>query len=292
MTFPFARLAQKWVDTPLMIDPGKAAVLAEVFGPRVLGGPISQIEMGVLTERLRDKIDPWTEKRIYQGPQQVGGVAVICIEGTLVDKGAWQGEHSGMTSYEGLSIEVEDARTDDAIKAVAFEVDSPGGLVDGCFELADEIFALSMEKPTVAILTPNALSAAYLLASACGAIVVPESGAIGSIGAMAMYVNALRKADQDGFDVQIFTSAEKKADGHPLAEQRDGFADDMTALVMADADRFAGRLERYRGDRLTKQAALDLRAGILRGEAAVAAGLADMVAAPRQAFAAFVERYG
>lgn len=294
MTYPFARLASKWIDTPLMIEPSKAVTIANAFAPRVLGGAVNVlgdmeqpvVEAGILRERLRDHYD--RHETLHRTD---GGVAVIEVEGTLVDKGAFLGASSGETSYEGLSVQVADAH-DDSIKAVVFEFDSPGGMVDGCFELADEIFELSKVKPTVAILTSCAASAAYLLASACGSIVVPRFGVVGSIGVITMHVDARRAAEDQGFDVTVFRSGLKKADGHPLVEPRDGWSEEMQDRLDRMRDAFAETVARYRAGSISKESALATEAGVYEGQDAVDAGLADAVADPKKAFRAFVEQYG
>lgn len=294
MTYPFARLASKWVDTPLMIEPSKAVTIANAFAPRVLGAPVSVsgeieasgIEAGILRERLRDYYD-----RHETLHRTESGVAVIEVEGTLVDKGAYLGKSSGETSYEGLSIQVADAH-DDSIRAAVFEIDSPGGMVDGCFELGDEMFELSKVKPTIAILTSNACSAAYLLAAACGSVVIPRFGCAGSIGVITMHVDARRAAEEQGFDVTVFRSGMKKGDGNPFAEPRDGWSDELQARLDRMRDTFAEAVSRYRAGSISKESALATEAGVYEGQDAVDAGLADAVADPKKAFAAFVEQYG
>ena len=287
MTYPFARMAQKWLGVPLMMDEAKVHVIAEAFGPRILGG---DVHLGVLSEELREQTNWWGEKT-YLGPKVVDGVALIEVEGVLVDKGAWTGQHSGMTSYEGVSVQIADARANDAIKAAVFEVDTPGGLVSGCFELADEIAALSAEKPTVAILTDAALSAGYLLASACGSVIIPRMGVAGSIGVVTTYVNALRRAEKEGFDITVMRAGDKKSDGDPLAEQRPEWFDETRARLNSWREKFAETVAGYRSA-LTMESVLGQEAGLFYGEEAVAAGLADAVADPKQAFREFVAMYG
>lgn len=289
MTFPYARLAQKWLGSPLMIEPGKALMIAQAFGSRVTGSDVHlpDFEAGILRDRLRDRYDPHEVL-----PRTETGVAIIEVEGTLVDKGAYIGQSSGETSYEGLAAQIAEARTSNSVRAVAIEVDSPGGLVDGCFELADEVFELSQVKPTAAFLTSEASSAAYLIASAAEIIYIPELGRAGSIGVMAMYVNAQKWAETEGLDVHVFRHGEKKADGHPFVEPRDGWFDEMDDSLSFVGEVFADRVATYRKGRLTKDSVLALQAGVLRGQKAVDAGLVDEVKAPRAAFAEFAAKYG
>ncbi|NIH11594.1 MAG: hypothetical protein G5702_04515 [Serratia symbiotica] len=60
-------------------------------------------------------------------------------------------------------------------------MDSPGGEVAGCFDLVDEIYHTRGSKPIHSILTKNAYSAAYAIASAADRIHVPRTGGVGSL---------------------------------------------------------------------------------------------------------------
>ena len=70
---------------------------------------------------------------------------------------------------------------------------------------------------------------------------------------------------------------------------------DVLGKMQADLDKsrelFATAVGRYRGSRLDKSAALATEADSYRGADAVAAGLADVVARPSEAFAAFLSAF-
>lgn len=90
-------IASRMFNTPLMLDEVKAAVIAETFGPRVLGASVnvhaSPDRMGMLGNPM------YREEAEYVAPDMVGNVALIPIEGTLVAKGKWVHSYSGDTSY-------------------------------------------------------------------------------------------------------------------------------------------------------------------------------------------------
>ncbi len=291
MTFAMPEIAARLFDTPLMLHEAKANIIARAFGPRVLGQHVAMAdtaEMGVLSENMRELRDGWTGEKIYTGPKIIDNVAVIEIEGSLVNKGSWVGKTSGMTSYEGLNIQIADCRVRDDIKAVVFEIDSFGGEVDGCFACAEELNALSQEKPTIAILTDHACSAAYLLAAACRQIVIPATGYTGSIGVITMHVDASGWAKNQGLAVTILRAGEKKArPGMFEAMSEEEYSEAVNDLE-AMRTMFAETVARYRGSRLTTQAALATQADTFRGQAAVDLGLADAVGHPKQVFEAFL----
>lgn len=291
MTFAMPEIAARLFDTPLMLHEAKANIIARSFGPRVLGQDVAMADtpvMGVLSQNMRELRDGWTGEKIYAGPKMVGNVAVIEVEGSLVNKGAWVGKTSGMTSYEGLNIQIADCLARDDIKAVVFEIDSFGGEVDGCFACAEELFALSQEKPTIAILTDHACSAAYLLAAACRQIVIPATGYTGSIGVITMHVDASGWAKNQGLAVTILRAGEKKArPGMFEAMSEEEYSEAVSDLETMRS-LFAETVSRYRGSRLSVETALATQADTFRGQAAVDLGLADAVGRPKQVFEAFL----
>ena len=68
------------------------------------------------------------------------------------------------------------------MKVILFDVDSPGGGVEGVPELADEIYNSRGRKRIISASNSMAASAAYWIASAAGEMVVTPSGNVGSIG--------------------------------------------------------------------------------------------------------------
>jgi ClpP class serine protease len=151
---------------------------------------------------------------------------------------------------------------------------------------------LSAEKPTIAILTDYALSAGYLLASAARQIVMPETGWAGSIGVITLHADMSAALEKDGLRVTVLSSGAHKADGNPFAPLPAPVADKIRADLAATRDLFAETVARHRGPRLTKAAALATEAQVYTGPNAVAAGLADAVMRPSEAFAAFVDAVG
>lgn len=283
--FAMPEIAARLFGAPLMLEAGKAMVIAEALGPRVLGGPV---QIGVLREPLRDMVDGWTGEKVYQGPPMVApGVALIEIEGSLVNKGSWIGKSSGLTSYEGIGVQIADCMSDD-IRAVVVEIDSYGGEVDGAFACAEGLAALSAAKPTIAILTDHACSAGYLFAAPCRSILIPSTGLAGSIGVICMHVSAARAADKAGFDVTILRAGDRKSRPTPF----EAMDEDTLARELADMEKlrveFAEVVARYRTGRISLDAILATEADTYRGEEAVKVGLADAVARPQEALAAFL----
>lgn len=295
------RIAQRVFDTELMIDERKAVAFLAGFGGRLIEGgvefpagipPIDHVafqtgraSMGRLSDRLGQLFDAAGRLPF----DMVGDVAVIGVEGTLVHKGAFVGQASGQTSYQGLQTQVARAARSEKVKGIVFEIDSFGGEAAGAFETADMIAKLSKAKPTIAILTENALSAGYLMAAATRMISIPKMGAAGSIGVVSLHLDLSQQAQQEGVKVTIVKSGAHKTDGNAFEPLADDVRARMQARADAQRDMFAAAVGRYRGQRLTKAKAMATEAQWYSGDDAVALGLADTVARGSDAFDAFVK---
>ena len=114
-------------------------------------------------------------------------VAVIPIHGPLFRYANLFTVISGATSYELLARDFNEALENQEVKAILFDIDSPGGEVNGCSELADMIYQARGKKPIIAYASGNCCSGAYWIAAACDEIVVTDTALVGSIGVVAVY---------------------------------------------------------------------------------------------------------
>lgn len=294
------RIAQRAFNTPLLFDPSKAQAFLAGLGAQVLGGrlvlpaieaPDERIARAARTGPRVSVIDGGSgRRRLARGDRLypvIDGVALIEVTGSLVHRGSWL-EGSGVTSYERLREAIDAARADASVLGIALEIDSFGGEAAGCFDLADQIRAARAEKPIRAFVAESALSGGYAIASQADRIILPRTGEVGSIGVLTMHVDYGAALEMDGIAVTLIQSGARKTDGHPYGPLPDEVRADWQARVDGLRSIFAETVAAGRGDRLTTRAALATEAACLGGAEAVAAGLADEVADPRTAFAAFV----
>ena len=294
------RIAQRAFNTPLLFDPSKAQAFLAGLGARVLGGglvlpateaPEERIARAARTGPRVSVIDGGSgRRRLARGDplySVIDGVALIEVTGSLVHRGSGL-EGSGVTSYERLREAIDAARADASVIGIALEIARFGGEAAGCFDLADQIRAARAEKPIRAFVAESALSGGYAIASQADRIILPRTGEVGSIGVLTMHVDYGAALEMDGIAVTLIQSGARKTDGHPYGPLQDEVRADWQARVDALRAIFAETVAAGRGDRLTTRAALATEAACLGGADAVAAGLADEVADPRVAFAAFV----
>lgn len=293
------QIAQRVFNTPLMIDPAKALAFLTGLGPRITGREISVDGLEVMAEDQTSATQParaslfgddLTNRQARNGSQPfavVDGIAVIEIAGTLVHRGAWIGQSSGLTSYEGIAAQLQAAISDPVIRAIALDIDSFGGEVAGAFDLADRIRAARQLKPVQAFVADHALSAAYALASQADRIVLPRTGAVGSIGVVAIHSDMSGALDQKGIAVTLIHAGARKVDANPYEPLPEAVRARIAEELEDLRQLFAETVAEGRGRRLDTLRALGTEAAVFRGEAAVFAGLADEVADPVAAFRAF-----
>ncbi|WP_374398381.1 S49 family peptidase, partial [Tabrizicola sp.] len=293
------QIAQRIFNTPLMVDPAKALAFLTGLGPRITGREIS-VEGVEIDPETQDTAtlparaslfgDDLTNRQVRSGGQPfavVDGIAVIEIAGTLVHRGAWIGQSSGLTSYEGIAAQLEAALADPAVRGIALDIDSFGGEVAGAFDLADRLRAARQVKPVQAFVADHALSAAYALASQADRIILPRTGAVGSIGVVAIHSNMSGALDQKGIAVTLIHAGARKVDANPYQPLPEAVRDRIAGELEDLRQLFAETVAEGRGRRLDTIQALGTEAAVFRGEAAVFAGLADEVADPVTAFRAF-----
>ncbi|WP_028210773.1 S49 family peptidase [Paraburkholderia mimosarum] len=280
MTPDYPHLAQRLFNVPLAITPGKIeivmAAIADRFGLARLFRANGDVVMLADTDAIGG-----TEPAQERPYEVVEGIAVIPVHGTLVAKLGTLRPYSGMTGYDGIRANLSMALEDSAVRAIVLDVDSCGGEVAGCFDLADAIYAARGTKPLWAILSECAFSAAYALASACDVITVPRTGGTGSVGVIVAHVDFSKALADAGITVTLITSGARKADGNEFEPLADGARERIQADVDSVADLFIATVARNRGLPAAKVRAT--QAGTFLGSAGVEAGFADAVQSPDEA---------
>ena len=212
------------------------------------------------------------------------GVAIIPIHGSLINR---FGQCYGyMTGYNFIRRQRDAAMADPEVTAIVYDVNSGGGEAAGCFELADESFALRGTKPTISVVDSACYSAAYALASTSDQVVVTPTGGAGSVGVYTMHVDMSKMLENWGLDTTLIHAGEHKVDGHPYAELPEDVRADMQKSVDATYNKFVESVARNRN--LSVEAVKDTQARCYSADDALALGLIDSVASPIEAIRAFL----
>ena len=113
-------------------------------------------------------------------------IAIIPINGMITLNGESTLLQSS-TSAQDIVDKIDDALENENVKAIVFEVNSPGGTVMGSKKVADAID--NIEKPTVAVITEHGTSGAYWAASQTDFIIADELSILGSISVLGSYLD-------------------------------------------------------------------------------------------------------
>ena len=121
------------------------------------------------------------------GKTGIGNVALIPVKGVIMtEKGSgFFGE--SIVSSTDINSFIEDAGKDSSIKAIIFEIDSPGGSAVASEEIANAI--KKVNKTTVALIRESGTSGAYWIASATDYIIANRMSITGSIGVISSYLD-------------------------------------------------------------------------------------------------------
>lgn len=276
MTNTLPLISQRLFNTPLAISETKLEIILSALGGRF--GVMPSFDAKVATI-LRDE-----DKAGYSVEH---GVAIIPVSGTLVHKNGYVAPMSGATGYDGIRHNFSEALRDTKVRAICFDVDSPGGEVSGCFDLVHMIYAARGEKPMMSILSEMACSAAYAIASAADIITVPSTGVSGSVGVVACHADYSQKLADEGVKVTLVHYGANKVDGNEAFPLSDSAYKKLQADVNTMGDAFVRLVARNRG--MSVKAVRDTQAGIFLGKAGVEIGFADEVLAPEHAFEALVD---
>ncbi len=200
------------------------------------------------------------------------GVAIIPVTGPLFRYANIFTSISGASSYELIAKDFIASLENPQIKAIIFDIDSPGGEVNGVAELASMIFDARGAKPIIAYASGDAASGAYWVASAADEIVVSETSALGSIGVVGIYRGKSDRESSASVEIVSSQSPHKRLD--PATDE--GKAK-LQHRIDSMADVFINSVARNRN--ITAEDVQSNFGGgdVMIGGLAVNAGLADRI---------------
>lgn len=215
------------------------------------------------------------------------GIAVIPIHGILTKKSEAFDDVLGMTSYEKIREEIEEALIDEEVETIILDIDSPGGEVNGLFDLADFIYEArkSEKKKIVAIANDDAYSAAYAIASSAEKVFVSRTSGVGSIGIIASHIDQSGFDEKQGIKYTTVFAGNRKNDLNPhepiTSESLESLQEEVDRLY----EMFLQLIARNRG--LSTEKIRSTEAGLYFGERAIEIGLADEVIT----YSEFIDNY-
>ena len=275
-------IADRFLNTPLLIDPSKAEVIFGVLQGRIVTGDVD-LQTGTDTPQPDATRFVGTNRGAeggYKLSRRSGSVAIIDVIGSLVNRGAWIGANSGLISYEGIGAQIDQIMADakaGEVTSVILDINSPGGEATGMFGVSEKVRALAAVVPVIAVVNDVAASAAYGIASGATEIVVSPTSFVGSIGVVLVHMDHSGELEQKGIRATIIHAGANKVDGHPFGPLSKDVQAGMQSRVDTLYDKFLETVEAGRGDRLDADHARATEANIYIGQDAIDLGVADRV---------------
>ncbi len=265
--FVLQHIAERVLNTPLMITETKLETILSFLGPRI-GLEVPALPAGYeavtdfsVSQRFREESDD--------------GIGLIPIHGTLVHRASGFDGWSGITSYEWIRSIFDEAMADRSIQTVLLDIDSSGGEVAGVFDLVDHIYQSRGTKAIYAVANESALSAAYAIASAADRVFLPRTGLAGSVGVRMVHVDQSGWDEKLGVKYTVIFAGDRKNDFSPHEPLSDAALQVARRIVGETYDLFVRTVARNRN--LSEADVRRTEAAIFHGEHAVSAGLADGV---------------
>jgi signal peptide peptidase SppA len=277
-------------------------ILSRVFGPPLLIAPVplDALLVGLRSAMLARGSQQLPEIRAFDdsSPSQgndrprgysiANGVATIPIHGVLVRRaGQVQPDSTVLQSYEEVARTMSAAQADNRARGILLDIDSPGGEAGGVFDLARLIRQASQTKPIWAMANDDALSAAYVLASAANRIWSTQTAALGSLGVVALHADQSAFDAAEGIKYTYLYRGARKVDANP----HNPLSDEGQTAIQSEVDRLYEKLISLVSEHRSVEASRirGQEAAIYFGENAISAGLVDRIGTFEQAHAALAQ---
>lgn len=207
-------------------------------------------------------------------------VAIVSVRGPLMHHvQPWRPgqQEPPPDCYDDIRARVAFALRMTNVCAIVLAIDSPGGLVNGCFDNARMVRAMADAAgvPIHAYVEGQCCSAAYAWACVCDTITAPATATVGSIGVLDVMLDATAADRAMGLKFALIASGARKTDGNPHGLM----TDEAVAAAQSRVDEFASFFFDFVAEHrnITAESVGALQAEIFTGSKAQALQLVDNV---------------
>ena len=201
------------------------------------------------------------------------GIAVIHVDGALSYRSNWLSYYFDEDTYNSIEAAFDECLADESVKGIVFDINSPGGEVGGCADLAEKIFNARGSKPYGIVARTGGMmcSAAYWLGSSCEKVYTASNGTLGSIGVLCAFTNFSKSVVETTVVVSDLSPNKAPSPDDPKGLQL--IKEELNSL----AEVFIDAVARNRGTTVEDVRQNYGQGGVFIGDKAVAANLADGV---------------
>lgn len=144
--------------------------------------------------------------------------------------------------------QIANVRDDKQIKVLVIDFNSPGGMVPGTQQVAEDLRALSAAGTKVIGYTSfMCCSAAYWMASACDEFHAERDAIVGSISTIWSGVDSSKAWEKNGLELKLFSTGKFKATGMPGKEWTKEEEDQIWSRIRPMDELFKGFVAERRG---------------------------------------------
>ncbi|MEK4486740.1 signal peptide peptidase SppA [Psychrobacillus sp. FSL H8-0484] len=204
-------------------------------------------------------------------------VALLTVDGVIQDTGS----ANTLFGAEGYNHQfflqqLEQAKTDESVKAIVLQVNSPGGGVVESAQIYKEIKEIQEEtaKPIYVSMGSMAASGGYYISAPADKIFVNKETITGSIGVIMHSINYGKLADKYGVEFVTIKSGPYKDIMSPTREMTEAERNMLQEMLNESYEDFVDIIEE--GRNMTEAEVKKVADGrIVNGRQAIEAGLAD-----------------
>lgn len=282
MSTKLSHVVQAVYGTPWFILPAPLRTIDEVVRLHLGGERLAPEEVQARLDMAAAAAGP------RRGGQVVSSVGVIPIYGVIMPRATMLTDFSGGATVQGIGRAFRELMDDDSVGSILFDIDSPGGQVDGIEELATEIRAARGRKPMSAIANYTMASAAYYIGAQADEVIASPSALVGSIGCLLIHTEYSKMEEQLGITSTVIRRPPAKAEANDVEPLTDAARTSLEERVGDYYGQFVNAVAKGRG-----VAASEVKAGygegrVLTAARAKSAGLVDRV----DTFDATIRRLG
>ncbi len=204
-------------------------------------------------------------------------VSVVKLHGVITSQASPLAAR-GVINLASTESALKRAFGHERLKAVALQINSPGGAPTQSSLVAERIRQLADEKgvPVLAFTEDVAASGGYWLACAADEIYAHRTSLVGSIGVISNSFGFARLLERFGIERRLYATGEGKSRLDPFSPERPEDVEWLNKLHAQLQDLFVEWVKQRRGDRLVESDEL-FTGDVWLGQKAVELGLVDGV---------------
>lgn len=175
-------------------------------------------------QEIEARIAPQTAAAVAR---REGAVAIVPLRGIISPRASMVPDSStgGGATAEGFANAIDQVASDDGVKAIIVDADTPGGNVLGVDEASAAVAAVRGSKPIVVQVNGNLASAGYWIGASADEIVMTPSSSVGAIGVRTAHDDMTAALAQEGIAREIISAGRYKGEGllGPLSDETRGY---------------------------------------------------------------------